>query len=245
MDWVKLSTRYYLDSAIAGLPDADTEVLFTRSLAYAGFEETGGVITEGAAAMLCRRRRYTVCVDALVAAGLWLPVPGGYQITRWEEWQEELDKLAQRRAADRDRKRRERAARKANAAQVPPTGTPGPVENVDNSNQQVRGMSRDMSVGQSAKRPQDSLSSLRSTTGGIESREIPPYPPQAGGHRSRCKRHKARPKTWCEDCQAPPLAPVPDWCRRCDERTRHIEAADGRITRCPDCHPLADEEAIS
>lgn len=200
MDWVKLSSRYYLDPAIANLPDGDTESLFTRSLAYAGFEETGGVITEGAAAMLCRRRRYTVCVDALVAAGLWLPVRGGYQITRWEEWQEELDAIAKRRAADRDRKRRERAARKATEAQVPPTGTPEPVETVDNSNRQVNGMSRDMSAGQSGKRPQDRLSSLRTTTGGIEKREIPPYPPEGG--RTACNRHK-RQRSGCADCATP------------------------------------------
>lgn len=107
MDWVKLSARYYLDPVIANLDDA-TEVMFTRALAYAGDQETHGFVPSGMLPALCRRRRYEVCVEALVAAGLWLPARGGYQITRWEEWQAELEAIVARRSADRDRKRRQR-----------------------------------------------------------------------------------------------------------------------------------------
>lgn len=32
----------------------------------------------------------------------------------------------------------------------------------------------------------------------------------------------------------------PPWCGYCDEDTRHIELADGRPARCPDCHPLRE-----
>lgn len=123
MDWVKLSARYYLDPAVSNLPDADAETMFTRGLAYAGGEETGGFIPEGMLPGLCRRRRYEAHADALVVAGLWLRRRGGFQITRWEEWQEELEAIARRRSADRDRKRKERAGKA-----------------------QVNGMSRDMSA---------------------------------------------------------------------------------------------------
>jgi len=155
VDWVKLSARYYLDRAIAQLDDAG-EVMFTRALAYAGDQETGGFIPVGMLHVFSRSRRYEATAGALAAAGLWLPSRGGYQITRWEEWQSELEAIARRRSADRDRKRRERAAVKA----------------------QLNGMSRD----ESTDSPLDSLSSLRSGTGGIESKTDPPYPPQAGGH---------------------------------------------------------------
>lgn len=131
MDWVKLSSRYYLDPSVAGLPDADTEVLFTRSLAYAGDQETGGFIPSNIVLTLCRRRRYEACVEALIAHSLWLPASGGYQINRWQEWQEELEAIVRRRSADRDRKRRERAR-----------GKP-----------QVNGMSRDMSEDSPRDRP--------------------------------------------------------------------------------------------
>lgn len=115
MDWVKLATRYYLDPAVASLPDADTELLFIRSLAYSGAEETRGFIPEVIVPSLIRRRRYGAAVEALVARSLWVPCTGdrgqpGYRIRRWEDWQEELDSLAQRRANDRERKRRQRQA---------------------------------------------------------------------------------------------------------------------------------------
>jgi hypothetical protein len=31
----------------------------------------------------------------------------------------------------------------------------------------------------------------------------------------------------------------PPWCGICDERTRQIGVADGTVTRCRECHPLA------
>ena len=131
MDWVKLSARYYLDVAIASLPDADAEVMFTRGLAYSGDQETHGYIPANMLPALCRRRRYEACADALVAAGLWLPSRSGYQIARWEEWQLELEAIARRRSADRDRKRAERARVQAGKEHVSRT-------------------SRDTSAGQSA-----------------------------------------------------------------------------------------------
>src|SRR5215469_640989 len=87
--------------------------MFTRALAYAGDQETGGFIPVGMLHVFSRSRRYEATAGALAAAGLWLPSRGGYQITRWEEWQSELEAIARRRSADRDRKRRERAAVKA------------------------------------------------------------------------------------------------------------------------------------
>lgn len=122
MDWVKLGTRYYLDPAVASLPDADTELLFVRGLAYAGAEETGGFIPEVIVPSLIRRRRYGAAVEALVARSLWIPSTGdrgqpGYRISRWGDWQEELDSLARRRASDRERKRRQRQAERESAQQ--------------------------------------------------------------------------------------------------------------------------------
>lgn len=113
MEWVKLATRYYLDPAVAALPDADAEVLFLRGLAYAGAEETEGWIPANVVPSLTRRRRYEAHVKALVAARLWVPATGGYRIPRWPDWQRELDDLARRRSADRERKRRERERRKS------------------------------------------------------------------------------------------------------------------------------------
>lgn len=108
MDWVKLSTRYYADPKVAALDDA-AEVLFVRGLAYAGDQETGGFIPDALVPQLARRRRYDGCVDALVGSGLWTRAPGGYRMPAWSSWQDQLDVLADRRAADRERKRLKRA----------------------------------------------------------------------------------------------------------------------------------------
>lgn len=113
VDWVKLAQRYYLDPAIRGV-DGDlgdaAEVMFTRGLARAGEVGQHGFIPEQDVALLTRRRRYAAVVRVLTQSGLWTVVPGGYQIARWSDWQDHLDALTRKRAADRDRQRRRRAA---------------------------------------------------------------------------------------------------------------------------------------
>jgi hypothetical protein len=110
VDWVKLAIRYYADPKVAALPDEATELMFVRGLCRAGEERSAGFIPESALPELARRRRYAACASALVAAGLWSRVDGGYQVTRWADWQDGLDVLTRRRAADRERQRRRRAA---------------------------------------------------------------------------------------------------------------------------------------
>ena len=42
--------------------------------------------------------------------------------------------------------------------------------------------------------------------------------------------------------EAPPQTATPEWCGGCDERTRQIELLDGRVARCPNCHPKNHQE---
>lgn len=113
MEWVKLRSDYYRDPKVMAL-DADGELLFVRALAYAGDQETGGFIPESVLPALCPVRRYAKTVSALVALGLWEPMPTGWRIVRWDDHQSELELLAARRAADRERQRRRRAAERSN-----------------------------------------------------------------------------------------------------------------------------------
>jgi hypothetical protein len=46
---------------------------------------------------------------------------------------------------------------------------------------------------------------------------------------------------WWVTVAQPARAPRPPWCGACDEQTRQIDPDTPR--RCPDCHPLRDEEA--
>lgn len=111
MDWVKLSTSYDTDAAIMRAGEA-AEVLFTRSLAYCGREETAGFIPDGMPERLCPKNA-RARVKALVAEQLWVrdDERHGWWVRSWGAWQSELDALAARRRADRDRKRRERDRR--------------------------------------------------------------------------------------------------------------------------------------
>lgn len=113
MEWVKLRTNYYRDPKIMALPDAETEMMFIRSIGYAGEYGTHGFIPEHVVPALTRKRRYANSVTALLAQDLWQAGDGGYWIARWDENQDELEKLAARRAADRERKRKQRVAERS------------------------------------------------------------------------------------------------------------------------------------
>ena len=115
MDWVKLSTSYDTDAAIMRAGEA-AEVLFTRSLAYCGREETGGFIPDGMPERLCPKGA-RARVKALVSEQLLVrdDERRGWWVRSWGAWQSELDSLAARRRADRERKRRERDRRSEEA----------------------------------------------------------------------------------------------------------------------------------
>lgn len=118
MEWVKLSTTYPDDVAIAAADDAG-EVMFTRGLAYCGRAKTGGFIPDSKLQDLCRRpSRAKVIVRQMTRdtplgdPGPWEKVAGGYRVRNWEHYQEQFDALASRRKSDRDRKARQRSAQR-------------------------------------------------------------------------------------------------------------------------------------
>jgi hypothetical protein len=110
MEWVKLHTRYYLDRAVLRAGEA-AEVLFTRSLAYAGDQESDGFIPAEALAMLAPKKGATRAA-ALVREGLWDVVDGGWQIPGWIKHQVTVERLEQKREAGRTRVARHRARQK-------------------------------------------------------------------------------------------------------------------------------------
>lgn len=110
MDWVKLTTDYYRDIAIAVGTDA-AEVMFTRGCALAGEIEQHGFLPEAMIPALTRKPAQAKRIAGeLVKADLWEKVRGGYQIVNWATIQAELEKLVERKKRDRERKRAERAA---------------------------------------------------------------------------------------------------------------------------------------
>jgi hypothetical protein len=110
VDWVKLTTDYYRDLAIAVGSDAQ-EVMFTRGCALAGEIEQHGFIPDALLAGLTRRPAQAKTIAAaLVKADLWDRVKGGYVIVNWDTIQAELERIVEKKKRDRERKRAERAA---------------------------------------------------------------------------------------------------------------------------------------
>lgn len=66
--------------------------------------------------------------------------------------------------------------------------------------------------------------------------EMPPNPPPSGGQVSRCTKH-TRPKAYCEDCQLPPLIPVPRHCGDCSPSRRIEDETGADLGPCRTCHP--------
>lgn len=116
MDWVKLTTDYYRDLAVATGTDA-TEVMWTRGLALAGELEQSGFIPDALLPSLSRRpAQARRTANALVRADLWDRVEGGYQIVNFTRINEELERLVERKRRDRDRKRASRASQRTVSA---------------------------------------------------------------------------------------------------------------------------------
>ena len=97
MDWVKLFTHYDADVAIAAADDA-AEVMFTRALAYAGRNRTGGFIPAGQLHHLTRHPTRAKKIVAQLTApspvggpGPFEVVDGGWQIRNWEIYQDQLE----------------------------------------------------------------------------------------------------------------------------------------------------------
>lgn len=108
MEWVKLTTDYYRDLAVA-LGDDAMEIMFTRGLGLAGEIEQSGFIPDPLLVGLTRRPALArKTAQRLVKAELWERVQGGYQIVNWSEIQAELERLVAKKRRDKERKRRAR-----------------------------------------------------------------------------------------------------------------------------------------
>ncbi|MBF6393856.1 hypothetical protein IU443_28415 [Nocardia farcinica] len=115
MKAVWLSSTYYLDPAIASLPHADAERLFTRALAYCGAAETRGFVPKSVLKTF-GIRAVSKRVSELISAGIWVETDTdsegrsnpGYRFKAWANWNGTGDDLLERRKADRERQRRAR-----------------------------------------------------------------------------------------------------------------------------------------
>jgi hypothetical protein len=90
---------------VAGLPDAAI-ALWVQTGAWSARKLTDGFVPDGVATQYSRHRRRPV--KALVDAGLWEPVSGGFQFHDWPDYNPTRAFIESRRSVDRVRKRRDR-----------------------------------------------------------------------------------------------------------------------------------------
>lgn len=112
MDWFKLSSRYADDPRVVQAGEA-AEVLFIRAAAYIAGAETDGFVPLAVVQRLAPR--WQPRAVRLVQVGLWVKVEGGYQVPGYLKHNPSKADLDRRRAVERGRRSRERAAN------VPPT----------------------------------------------------------------------------------------------------------------------------
>jgi hypothetical protein len=108
--WFRMAAGYYKDDAILTAGEA-AEILFVRALGYAKEQDTDGFISARSLPLIVQTRAKQR-IARLVEAGLWVEVEGGWQIPKWELWQETKEQIEANREAARERAKRSRANRK-------------------------------------------------------------------------------------------------------------------------------------
>ncbi|GAA2107675.1 hypothetical protein [Streptomyces synnematoformans] len=241
MEWCKLFARFPADIAVQRAGEK-AGWLFILGMCYCAEEESDGFIPE---TQLPRfgLRGTKQRVAALLREDLWVAVDGGYQVASWSRLQRPTERIERKRERDRSRQAAKRAAQddgnsSRNLQETEQLPGSQPAGSRANFNQGNSGANLPGQQGRDSVARDSAAMSPESRTAEVEGeKEIPPSPPAERGERSRCRRHKARPKSWCSDCQLPPLAAVPDKCGACSP-SRRLEDDEGRDRGpCPNCHP--------
>lgn len=102
LPWVRLDTQFPSNPKILYLiEDKNFRAAFvwTASLAYSGAHGTDGFIPTAALPFLHATKRDAA---ALVTIGLWIKVPGGWEINGWSEFQPSNDETEKRKQRARE-----------------------------------------------------------------------------------------------------------------------------------------------
>lgn len=111
--WIALSAHYWQDPAVISA-GVGGELLFVRALAYSRGARTDGFIPAPALrAFSCGIRNPSRQAKALVEAGLWEAVEGGWAIRSWRRWNLSEDEMEGR----KEKRRRAAKARWSKARQ--------------------------------------------------------------------------------------------------------------------------------
>lgn len=123
-EYVPLHVRYDEDPALVEASPL-AELLYIRCLALAGRSPSDGYLTDHQVVTVAGRKlgnakKVKALLDELVALGPLAREGDGVQIRAWLKWNKSSEALGRERAADRDRKRAERASVQPDSGPRPP-----------------------------------------------------------------------------------------------------------------------------
>lgn len=101
LPWVRFDTTFPMNhKTLALAQDRNWQAIasYVCSLAYCGAQELDGFVPAGALPFIHGTKR---TAEQLVAVGLWIPRPGGWEINGWVEFQATSEENAARSARAR------------------------------------------------------------------------------------------------------------------------------------------------
>ena len=122
MVWFQVCDTFWSHHKVIDLPPS-AGWLWVRAGAYCSQHLTDGFVTNGVVKMLGGTDDDAT---ALVFAGLWKSVRGGYRFHDWEKYQQSRQDVLEKRAAETERKRKYRTGKvkeRLSSPNVGPTGT--------------------------------------------------------------------------------------------------------------------------
>lgn len=234
MTWTRLSDEFCDRAEVASLTDAAFRA-HVEALVYCNRVLTDGRLPKSVVRRVLTRATRMVYVE-LVKAGLWIEEPEHFTV----DWRDQLgaDEVEQRRALDRERRERSRRHKSGDHTMCRPSYCPHATR--DGMRDAMRGGMRDRTRDGTRDQTRESQRDGRPPVPPDPTRSARPDPP---GSRRKGKGNPDARAAPPADADAPHTAPAngrtsPPWCGDCDDDTRLREQDDGRVIRCPTCHPL-------
>lgn len=87
LQWIRLDTTFFDNGKVVALVDGNQHrvvVTHLSGMCHVGKTGTDGFLPEGALRRFAATKRDAI---QLIESGLWIPVPGGYEINDWDEYQ--------------------------------------------------------------------------------------------------------------------------------------------------------------
>lgn len=225
--WVKTHEDWYGEDRIEQL-GSHAAMLHLSALAHSSRYLKDGQIPRSALRKLWPVADVDEAIHRLIDAGLWEATEDGYFIRDWKTHILAADEVEHRRDQDRARQQRKR---RHDAGDHSMCDRCSYVKAHGKGHDGSHAVTPPVTHGAVTPPEPHRTEPNRTDPKGLgEERES--APPARSARATRAGD--------AEEAQPPPALPLnswPDWCKHCDNTTRLKQTEDGKMQRCPDCHP--------